>query len=55
MRSSSILQQETPDIDHDPPLDEEGRALVTIGISAYHKAVPIIDFRFLVNPAHLNP
>jgi hypothetical protein len=37
-----------------PPLDEEGRALVTIGFIAYHKAVPIIDFRYLGQPAHLN-
>ena len=36
-----------------PPLDEEGRALVTIGFIAYHKAVPIIDFRYLGQAAHL--
>jgi len=30
-----------------PPLDEEGRARVTIGFIAYHKAVPVIDFRYL--------
>ena len=36
-----------------PPLDEERRALVTIGFIAYHKAVPIIDFRYLGAPAHL--
>jgi hypothetical protein len=30
-----------------PPLDEQGRPLVTIGFIAYHKAVPIIDFRYL--------
>ena len=36
-----------------PPLDEEGRALVTIGFIAYHKAVPIIDFRYLGAPARL--
>jgi len=30
-----------------PPLDEEGRALVTIGFILYHKAVPVIDFRYL--------
>ncbi|MFQ5545604.1 MAG: hypothetical protein ACE5FE_06480, partial [Acidiferrobacterales bacterium] len=36
-----------------PPLDEEGRALVTIGFIAYHKAVPIIDFRYLGAAAHL--
>ncbi len=36
-----------------PPLDEEGRAKVTIGFIAYHKAVPVIDFRYLGAPAHL--
>lgn len=34
-----------------PPLDEQGRALVNIGFIAYHKAVPIIDFRYLSGPA----
>ncbi len=37
-----------------PPLDEEGRARVTVGFIAYHKAVPIIDFRYLGAPARLN-
>jgi len=36
-----------------PPLDEEGRAQVTIGFIAYHKSVPVIDFRYLGAPAHL--
>ena len=36
-----------------PPLDDEGRALVTIGFIAYHKAVPIIDFRYLGAAAHV--
>ena len=36
-----------------PPLDEKGHATVTIGFIAYHKAVPIIDFRYLGAPAHL--
>lgn len=36
-----------------PPMDEEGRALVTIGFIAYHKAVPIIDFRYLAAAAHV--
>jgi len=36
-----------------PPLDEKGRATVTIGFIAYHKAVPIIDFRYLGAPSHL--
>ena len=30
-----------------PPLDTEGRPIVTLGFIAYHKAVPIIDFRYL--------
>lgn len=30
-----------------PPLDGEGRALATIGFIVYHKAVPVIDFRYL--------
>ena len=34
-----------------PPLDEQGRALVTVGFIAYHKTVPIIDFRYLGAPA----
>lgn len=37
-----------------PPLDEEGRAIVNIGFIAYHKAVPIIDFRYLGAPAKVN-
>ena len=37
-----------------PPLDEEGRAQVTIGFIAYHKSVPVIDFRYLGAPATLN-
>ncbi|MBT8126481.1 MAG: hypothetical protein KJP15_03280 [Gammaproteobacteria bacterium] len=36
-----------------PPLDEEGRAEVTLGFIAYHKSVPIIDFRYLGAPAKL--
>ncbi len=34
-----------------PPIDEKGSAKVTIGFIAYHKAVPIIDFRYLGAPA----
>jgi len=30
-----------------PPTDGRGNAAVTIGFIAYHKAVPIIDFRYL--------
>jgi hypothetical protein len=37
-----------------PPQDEEGRAQVTIGFIAYHKAVPIIDFRYLGAAANVN-
>jgi hypothetical protein len=36
-----------------PPLDEEGRAKVTVGFIAYHKSVPIIDFRYLGAPARV--
>ncbi len=36
-----------------PPLDEKGRAKITIGFIAYHKAVPIIDFRYLGAPANV--
>ena len=30
-----------------PPVDSQGRAVTTIGFIAYHKSVPIIDFRYL--------
>ena len=30
-----------------PPLDAQGRATVSIGFIAFHKSVPIIDFRYL--------
>lgn len=36
-----------------PPRDAEGRPLVTIGFIAYHKAVPVIDFRYLGAPSRL--
>jgi hypothetical protein len=36
-----------------PPLDDEGRALVTIGFIVYHKSVPVIDFRYLSGPSTL--
>ena len=36
-----------------PPVDDQGRAIVTIGFIAYHKAVPIIDFRYLGSAARL--
>ncbi len=37
-----------------PPLDEKGRARVTIGFIVYHKSVPVIDFRYLGAPAKLS-
>lgn len=37
-----------------PPQDEEGRALTSIGFIAYHKSVPIIDFRYLGAAAKVN-
>jgi hypothetical protein len=36
-----------------PPQDEEGRARVSIGFIAYHKSVPVTDFRYLGAPARL--
>lgn len=36
-----------------PPLDDEEHALASIGFIAYHKSVPIIDFRYLGAPAQL--
>jgi len=37
-----------------PPLDPESDiASATIGFIAYHKSVPVIDFRYLGAPAHL--
>lgn len=40
-----------------PPLDADGRAAVSIGFIAYHKSVPVIDFRYLSAPStlRLNP
>ena len=37
-----------------PPRDEKGITAVTIGFIAYHKAVPIIDFRYLSGAAKVN-
>jgi hypothetical protein len=37
-----------------PPLNDSGGAAASIGFLAYHKAVPIIDFRYLGQPATLN-
>jgi len=36
-----------------PPLDEDGRPLVSIGFILYHKSVPVIDFRYLSAPSTL--
>ena len=36
-----------------PPLDDNGQAFVNIGFIVYHKAVPVIDFRYLGAPARL--
>lgn len=48
------FQQQPEKISLVPPLDEEGRAVVSIGFIAYHKSVPIIDFRYLGAEAVLN-
>ena len=37
-----------------PPADPQGNALVSIGFIAYHKAVPVIDFRYLGQSVKLN-
>lgn len=37
-----------------PPLDEEGRPRISIGFIAYHKSVPVIDFRYMGAPVVLN-
>ena len=37
-----------------PPVDEQGVASTAIGFIAYHKTVPIIDFRYLSQQATLN-
>ena len=37
-----------------PPTDERGNAIASIGFITYHKAVPVIDFRFLGQSAKLN-
>jgi hypothetical protein len=36
-----------------PPLDEQGLPRVSIGFITYHKAVPVIDFRYLGGPSTL--
>ncbi len=37
-----------------PPMDDQDFVTATIGFVTYHKAVPVIDFRYLVQPATLN-
>ena len=37
-----------------PPLNDKGDVTASIGFLAYHKSVPIIDFRYLGQPATLN-
>jgi hypothetical protein len=37
-----------------PPQNEKGTAAVNIGFIAYHKTVPIIDFRYLSGPSKVN-
>jgi hypothetical protein len=37
-----------------PPRDAQGHAEATIGFIVYHKAVPVIDFRYLGAPAKLS-
>jgi hypothetical protein len=37
-----------------PPVDESGVSVVNIGFIAYHKSVPIIDFRYLSKSATVN-
>lgn len=37
-----------------PPLQEDGRPRVSIGFIAYHKAVPVIDFRYLGTAVTVN-
>ncbi len=46
--------QERPDtLTISPPLDANGKVLATIGFIVYHKAVPVIDFRYLTAGAVL--
>jgi hypothetical protein len=37
-----------------PPVDERGMGRASIGFITYHNGVPIIDFRFLSEPATIN-
>ncbi len=36
-----------------PPLDKRGLPAVSIGFVAYHKGVPVVDYRYLSEPARL--
>ncbi len=37
-----------------PPLEPGGKSAASIGFIAYHKGVPIVDYRYLSEPAKLN-
>jgi hypothetical protein len=45
------FQQRPAELTFVPPQDEKGLATASIGFIAYHKSVPIIDFRYLGAPA----
>ncbi len=47
------FQERPAELTFVPPVDDEGRARTTIGFIAYHKSVPIIDFRYLGAPARV--
>jgi hypothetical protein len=47
------FQERPAELTFIPPQDEAGRAEVSIGFIAYHKSVPIIDFRYLGAPARV--
>ena len=48
------FQERPGSLTFSPPLDGDGNALVAIGFIAYHKAVPVIDFRYLSTDATLS-
>lgn len=37
-----------------PPLDKSGKAVASIGFIAYHKSIPVIDFRYLSKSSWLD-
>lgn len=37
-----------------PPLDDRGNVAVSVGFIAYHKSVPIVDYRYMSQPAQLH-